>query len=132
MTRKHKLLLTADAIVNLLLGAALLLLPLGLLELLGLPPTNTYFYSSLLGAVIFGIGIALLLELRSGPPRLHGLGLAGAIAINLCGGAVLLVWLAAVPHEIPPRGKIILWIVAILVLGLGAAEIAAKSWQNEE
>ena len=56
MNFKHKVLLFIDGIVNLLLGVILLFFPAGLLDLLGLPPTNTYFYASILGAVIFGIG----------------------------------------------------------------------------
>ena len=62
----QKLLLAADAVINLILGALLLFFPVGILELFGLPPTDTYFYSSILGGVIIGIGVALYLEWRGG------------------------------------------------------------------
>jgi hypothetical protein len=132
MKPKHKVLLAVDAVVNLLLGAILLFFPAGLVEFLGLPETNTFFYPSILGAVIFGIGVALLLELLGGGARVRGLGLGGAIAINMCGGGALLVWLLAVPLGLPLRGKILLWVVAVLVLAIGVAEIASRSWKYEE
>ncbi len=69
MKSGHRILLASDGIVNLVLGTLLLLFPAGLVELLGLPLTNTYFYASILGAVIFGIGLALLLELYGFPYR---------------------------------------------------------------
>jgi hypothetical protein len=97
-----------------------------------LPETSTFFYPSILGAVIFGIGIALLLEFAGSRARVRGLGLGGAIAINLCGGGALLVWLLAVPLALPLRGKIVLWVVAVLVLAIGVAEVAARSWRYEE
>lgn len=132
MKSKHKILLIIDGVVNLVLGAILLFFPVGLVELLGLPPTNTYFYASILGAVIFGVGVALFLELYGVQADVRGLGLGGAIAINLCGGGALLVWLVAVPLDIPLRGKIVLWLVAVLVLAIGLVEIAAKSYTYKE
>ena len=62
MKKKVSLLLAADAVINLILGLLLLLFPAGLREMFGIPATNTYFYSSILGGVIFGIGVALCLE----------------------------------------------------------------------
>jgi hypothetical protein len=132
MESKDKVLLAIDAVVNLVLGAILLLFPAGLVELLGLPETNTFFYASILGAVIFGIGIALVVELLGRGVRIRGLGLGGAIAINLSGSGALLIWLVAVPLGLPLRGKIILWIVAVVVLIIGLAEIASSSWAHDE
>jgi len=97
MKRSRRILLSIDAFTNLLIGIVLLLIPSGLMDFLGLPPTGTYFYASLLGAVIFGIGLALVLELFAERLHFHGLGLHGAIVINLCGAAVLLAWL--LPHD---------------------------------
>ncbi len=79
MKSKNKILLVIDGVVNLIPGLLLLLLPAGLVQLLGLPSTNTYFYTTILGAVIFGIGLALLIELYGTSARIHGLGLGGAI-----------------------------------------------------
>jgi hypothetical protein len=131
MKPKHQLLLTVDAIVNLAIGILLLLFSAGMLELLGLPKTDTYFYATILGGVIFGIGIALLIELLGAPRGVRGLGLGGAIAINLCGAGVLISWLLFGQLELPLRGQIILWIVAVAVLGIGFVEIAARSWKSE-
>ena len=127
----RRLLLAIDGAVNLLLGVLLLLFPAGVLELLGLPPADHHFYTTILGAVILGIGIALLIELRWAKDGISGLGLAGAIAINLCGGGVLLAWLVLSPFELPLRGHIVLWIVAVVVLGIGIVELASRSWQGE-
>ena len=63
MDSKQRMLLPADAYINLLLGILILLFPAGLLEYLGLPSSDTYFYTSILGGVIFGIGVALSLVL---------------------------------------------------------------------
>ena len=40
----HKLLLMIDGFVNLILGILLLLFPVGVIDMLGLPQTNTNFY----------------------------------------------------------------------------------------
>jgi hypothetical protein len=127
-----KILLAADAVINLLLGTLLIFFPSGILDLFGLPQTNTYFYSSILGGVIFGIGIALGLEHWGDPKGIRGLGLGGAIAINLFGGGVLLFWLLFSDLYLPPRGQLTLWVVAILVLGIGLVELFSKSWRNED
>ena len=127
MPTTHNTLLTIDASVNLLAGVVLLASPAGVIDFLGLPPAHTFFYVSILGAVIFGIGIALVLELYGRPSSLRGLGLGGAIAINLCGGSVLAGWLILAPLHLPTRGLVILWNVALLVLGIGVAELASGS-----
>ncbi len=126
MRSKHKTLLVIDAIINLVLGLLLLLFPAGVVELLGLPLTNTNFYPSILGAVLFGIGVALLIERYGASKNIRGLGLGGAIAINLCGAGVLLLWLLIAPFDISLRGNVILWSIAIIVLIVGFVEIIAK------
>jgi hypothetical protein len=128
--RNKKLLLFIDGVINLFLGGILLLYPTGIQEFLGLPPVIHHFYTTILGGVIFGIGLALFIETYLEEKDIKGLGLAGAIAINLCGGGVLLVWLIAKPFTIPIRGLITLWIVAILVVGIGFIELITKSWRE--
>jgi hypothetical protein len=113
-------LLLADALINLLLGLLLLLYPQWLVEALGIPVVSTAFFPNVLGGVLFGIGLALLIAYRGGA---QGLGLDGAIAINLCGAGVVVGWLVIAPHAIPPRGKITLWIIAVTVIGIGLAEL---------
>jgi len=127
---RKKALLAADGIINLLLGVLLLLSPVGSLELLGMPSAANHFYTTILGAVIFGIGLALFVELIWGSSIVRGLGLAGAIAINLCGGGILLVWLVLDPFQLPVRGTIILWLVALLVVGIGIVELVTGSWKE--
>ena len=129
MERKHKNLLLIDGIANLLLGILMLLFPLGMAEFLGVPLLKSDFYPTILGGVIFGIGFALLIERYGFKKGIRGLGLGGAIAINICGSLVLLGWLIFAPPAIPLRGSILLWGIGILVLGIGLVELAAKSWQ---
>jgi hypothetical protein len=116
----HRPLILADAIVNLILGMLLLFYPQWLADSLGMPSVVTHFFPNVLGGVLFGIGIALLIAWRGGR---QGLGLDGAIAINLCGAGVVAGWLVAAPETIPPRGRITLWIIALLVIGIGLIEL---------
>jgi hypothetical protein len=119
-------LLIADALVNLLLGVLLVFFPSGLVRALGIPNATPAFYAGILGAVLFGIGLALLLE-AYGPVRGLGLGLAGAILINICGAIVLAGWLLFGGLVIPLRGVIFLWSV-VLVLGAISALEAWDTW----
>ncbi len=84
-----------------------------LVEALGLPAVRLAFFPN-------GIGIALLLARRSGAT---GLGLDGAIAINLCGAGVVVGWLLVSPDVIPTRGRWTLWTVAAVVIGIGIVEL---------
>ncbi len=77
------------------------------------------------------IGVALLIERYGFEKGVRGLGLGGAIAINICGSLVLLGWLIFAPPAIPLRGSILLWGIGILVLGIGLVELAAKTWRYE-
>jgi hypothetical protein len=129
MERKHKILLVIDGIINLILGLLLLLFPLGIAQIFGVPESDINFYPSILGAVIFGIGIALIIEVYGEPKGIRGLGLGGAIAINLCGAGVLLIWLLLKGFEIPLRGHIILWAIALIVILVGIVELITKSYR---
>ena len=129
MDNKHRILLMVDGVINIVLGILLLLFPFGIGEILGVPEANTNFYPTILGGVIFGIGVALLIERYGFTRNIRGLGLGGAIAINLCGAVVLIVWLLSTPLNIPLRGYIILWIIALSVLNIGFVEVFAKSWK---
>jgi hypothetical protein len=131
MKLRHKAFLLIDGYVNLILGVLLLLFPLGVAEILGVPQPASNFYPTILGGVIFGIGIALLLEAYGQPWKIRGLGLGGAIVINICGAGILALWLVFEPPDIPLRGLITLWVVAIVVLGIGILEILAKPWRYD-
>lgn len=127
MDRKHEILLTIDGIINFTLGILLLLFPLGIARWMGVPEAVSSFYPTLLGGVILGIGIALFVERYGQKYHIRGLGLGGAIAINLCGALVLLVWLFINPWELPLRGYLILWMIALGVLCLGVIELLSKT-----
>ena len=82
------------------------------------------FYPNILGAILFGIGIALLIEYRR-TGEFIGLGLGGAVSINMMGGIVLFFWLAFGNLNIPAHGKIILWILDVVLIGISSMELIA-------
>ena len=129
---KKSILLVLDGIVNLALGIMLMAFPSQLMAMFDLPKVETFFYVNLLGAVLFGIGIALLLEQFAGTQGVTGLGIGGAIAINLCGAGMLVSWLLFGNLELTSEGAIFLWSIAIIVFGIGFAELATKSWKTEQ
>ena len=124
--RSTRILLAIDAVINLLLGILLVFFPRPVAVALGVPIPDSAFYPSILGAVLFGIGMALALEWFRPEAGLGGLGLAGAIAINLCGGLVLAVWLLFGSLDIPPRGYIFLWALTILLITISGAEVFVR------
>lgn len=115
-------LLKADAAINLILGILLMAFPAGLVKALGIPVPGTPFYATILGGVLFGIGLALLVECYRKSNRFVGLGLGGAIAINLCGGFVLAAWLLSDKLTLPLRGHIFLWFLVLLLVGISLLE----------
>jgi hypothetical protein len=129
--KNFKNLLFIDGIVNSLLGVLLLLFPFEIAPRLGVPIPDTYFYPTTLGAVLLGIGISLLIDVYGQPHGIHGLGIAGAIAINFCGAGVLTLWLFFVPLSLPLRGYIVLWAIAIVVWAIGIVELISKSWKEK-
>lgn len=117
-------LILVDAAIDLILGILLIFFPLRLVQLLGAPMVERSFYPSILGAVLVGIGIALLIEYFRGPEGMVGLGFGGAMATDLCGAVVLAAWLVSGRLGIPIRGYVFLWVlVAILVFVSGVALI---------
>lgn len=122
--KQGKTLLLIDAIINLFLGIVLLAYSEPVIKIFGLPESDMSFYPNILGAILFGIGIALLIEYRR-PGEFIGLGIGGAITINLMGGIVLFFWLAFGNLNIPAHGKIILWILDIVLIGISSMELIA-------
>jgi hypothetical protein len=121
--KRARVLLVVDATINLLLGLLLLAFPPHVVVLLGVPQVESSFYPNILGAVLFGIGIALVIECVRRPDGPAGLGLVGAIAINLCGGIVLVAWLIFGRLEIPARGRAFLWLLAVALIVISSAEL---------
>ena len=115
-------LLKADAAVNLILGVLLITFPAKLVKALGVPMADPSFYPTILGGVLFGIGLALLVECYRKSSRFIGLGLGGAIAINLCGGLVLAAWLISDRLTLPLRGQIFLWSLVVLLVAISLLE----------
>jgi hypothetical protein len=127
--KPQSILLIVDGVINLALGIPLAIFPHRLAEFLGIPITTTPFYASILGAVLTGIGFALLVECFKRSTAITGLGLDGAIIINLIGAGTLVIWLVAGQLVLSLRGTIFLWIIAILVLGTAGIEIFSK-WRR--
>lgn len=118
-------LLELDGVGNLILGTPLLLFPGYVSEFLGLPTNGGSFYAVILGAIFFGIGIALLLERFR--PNLGGLGIGGAMCINLIFGLVLAGWLLLAAFPLPTRGVLVLSFLAVALVLISLAEIVALS-----
>ena len=122
MKKKDKILLRVDSLVNVVLGVFLLCYPLGTGKLLGLPNSEDNFYALILGAVLLGIGIALYIESQYSEKGMRGLGLEGAIIINLIASVVLNLILISGTLNISLTTSIILWFIGILVFIIGIAE----------
>ncbi len=121
-----QILLAIDSAVNLVLGALLATFPYSVARALGIPIPQSAFYPSILGGVLFGVGIALAWECWRPRERVGGLGLAGAVAINLCGGIVLAAWLIAGRIDVPLRGLVFMWALAILLVSISAVELFVR------
>jgi len=119
---RSSVLLVVDAVINLALGALLVVFPAEFVSTLGVPGSEVAFYPSILGAVLFGIGIALLIERLRGS---GGLGLLGAISINLSGGVALAAWLIWGSLALPLRGRVVLWTLVLLLVGVSSFELMA-------
>lgn len=125
-------LLKADAAINLILGILLMAFPIRLVEVLGIPSADSSFYPTILGGVLFGIGLALLFECYGKSSRFTGLGLSGAITINLCGGLVLAAWLLSDKLILPLRGHILLWSLVLLLVGISLLEGYTQLKKNRQ
>lgn len=114
--------LILDAIIKLCIGFILVIFPRELFWLAGLPVETPPFYAILLGGILVAIGIALLHERFRGAGDMIGLGLGGAIIINLLGGLVLaaMLWLGMPGTPFP--GPQLLSGVAMALLILGGVE----------
>jgi len=121
MNRKSVLLI--DAIINFILAFLLGIFPKDFIGFLGLPVVSNPFYASILGSVFFGIGIALMISRSEKNRNSDGLGLRGAIAINLSGGFVLALWLLFGTLDVPTHGKIIMWALVVILFGLSMVEL---------
>ena len=119
-----KMILFIDAIINFALGVLLLIFSPAIASWLGVPLSSTSFYPNILGAIFIGITIALLIDVKGKKDSGNmGLGLLGAISINLCGGTMLALWLILGDLELPVRGFIILWTIVIILIIVSVTEL---------
>lgn len=118
--------LLLDAIINLLIGFLLLVFPLDVFQLLGLPVEAPPFYANILGAVLVGIGIALLTEHFGTSRGTAGLGLGGAVVINLYAALILVIWLVGGRLNIPLRGHLVLWGLVIVLVAISGVELRVQ------
>lgn len=120
--KQRKTLILTDSLINLFLGLVLLGYSEPVIRFFGLPVTDQYFYPNILGAMLFGIGIALYIEYKR-KDEFIGLGLGGAISINIMGGIVLFLWLISGSLIIPLKGKIIFWVLDVILVGISSLEL---------
>ena len=119
-----KTILFVDAIINFVLGVLLLIFSPAIASWLGVPLSSTSFYPNILGAIFIGITIALLIDVKGKKDNGNmGLGLLGAISINLCGGTILALWLILGDLELPVRGFTILWIIVFILIIVSVTEL---------
>jgi hypothetical protein len=130
--KPSKAILIVDAAINLILGFLLLTFSPQVVRLLGVPPAEHSFYPNILGGVLFGIGIALLIECFRRSGSLIGLGLGGAIAINLCGGLVLTAWLIFGELSIPTGGRAFLWALAVILVVVSSTELLVHAKERRQ
>ena len=123
---KESILLIVDAFINYALGILCILYPY-VAETVGVPFVENSFYPNILGAVLFGIGIALTIEYFRKQLGWVGLGLGGAVAINLTGGTVLIFWLILGNLTIPFRGQVFLWMLAIILVLISSIELVVHA-----
>mgnify|MGYP001813505672 FL=1 len=115
--------LFVDGVINVALGGALLCFDVAA-DWFGVPPSDTLFYPTILGAVLFGIGLALFWECVRSDKQVIGLGVGGAIAINLSGGLMLTAWLLFGNLSLPLRGQVFLWGLAAVLVLISLVELA--------
>ncbi len=114
-------LLWLEMLLRLSAGAVLLVLPLTAARILGLPVPQALLWPRLLGALLVGMAAAILLE-GSGATA-SGLGPGGLVVINLVTAGTLITLLVLDRACQTRRGKIFLWTLALLFVGLGILEI---------
>lgn len=115
-------LLWLETLLKLASGALLVLAPLTIIKLLGLPPAASAFWPRLLGAALLGIGAATYIEGAWDGSR--GLGMAGLIVINLAGAAALAVSALFGGGAQTRRGALAQWSLVVALVVLVLFEIA--------
>ena len=116
-------LLWLETLLKLAGGLSLLVAPVTLSRLLGLPLPGASLWPRLLGAVLCGLAAATFIE--GTRPNAGSLGLVGCIAINLTAAALLAVVTGLGMGAETRRGRVVLWGLVALLIILVLFEIAA-------
>jgi fluoride ion exporter CrcB/FEX len=103
----------------------LLMVPGAMATVAGLPKPQHTLYARLLGAMLVGVGLAIVLE--GSEPTSTGLGAGGAFAVNCTGALVLAVLLVFGRLDLPVRGRIVTWTVVGLLGLMGLTQLAYAS-----
>ena len=119
----NKNVLLVDALINFIIGILLLAFSKPLTDFLGVPYSEVYFYPNILGGILIGIAVALVIEYKRKPDGLVGLGFGGAVAINLCAGFILALWLIFGNLNLPIKGTLFLWLLVIILVGISSVEL---------
>ena len=115
-------LLGLETLLKLAGGLVLLIAPLTVISILGLPGTASRFWPRLLGAVLIGLAIATFIE--GWLPGSRGLSLAGCIAINLVSAGTIAADLILGSPKLPGRGRFLLWLIVAILLSMSLVEVA--------
>jgi hypothetical protein len=115
-------LLWIETLLKLCVGGLLLVMPLSVAKLLGLPQPQTPFWSRLSGAVLLGLAAATFLEGSVSGSR--GLGLGGVILVNLSTAGVLTALQVLGRGSRTRRGGIVIWTTVVVLVGLALFEVA--------
>lgn len=115
-------LMSVDILLKLIAGLALVLFPLTVARITGLPHGNTSLWPRLLGAVLIGLAGSMYAEARLDTAR--GQGIVGAIIVNLAAVCVLLAVATLTPTG-TRRGALALWFATIALFLLSLGQILA-------
>ena len=103
-------------------GLILLIAPCLFAKSLGLPAIGAPFWPRLVGSLLCGLAGAVILTAWLG--RSNATGLAGLAAMNVTVGVIIIAQLAVGSDPLPRRGRVLLWMAAIILCTLSAVEIA--------
>ncbi len=115
-------LLWIEFLTKLAVGIPLLLMPRVLARVLGLPPAESPFWPRLIGGLLIGLATAALIEVRF--KSSIGLGLAGAVSMNVAAAATIGSLLIMGQGGPTRRGRFALWLVAAVLMIQALVEIA--------
>jgi hypothetical protein len=115
-------LLWLETVLKIGSGLALVLAPVTLIRMLGLPSPGSALWPRLLGAILIGCGAAAYIEGAWSGSR--GLGLAGLVLINFLFSGTLAAAAMLGGGAPTRRGSFVLWAAVVFLFVLALVEIA--------